>query len=341
MPPRGWGGCAQYSYGCPKDQLYGCPKDKLRGYFQVVICRCGNLKYDLAFEWGVPMSRIVYVNGDYVPEENAKISIFDRGFLFADGVYEVSSVLQGKLVDNAGHLKRLRRSLNELKMPSPGSDEEIAAIQHELIARNDLEEGLIYLQITRGAADRDFVYPEDANPSLVMFSQSRIVRDAPQARSGISVITTPDIRWARRDIKTVSLLAASMAKMTAKNAGADDAWLVETDGMVTEGSSNNAFIITRDGTLVTRQLGTEVLHGITRKAVLKLANELQIKVEERPFSVTEACQAKEAFSTSASSFVMPVVSIDGQQIGDGEPGPISRRLRELYIDAALDDINQQ
>ncbi len=283
------------------------------------------------------MTRIVYVNGEYLPEAEAKISVFDRGFLFADGVYEVSSVIQGKLIDNTRHLTRLRRSLNELEMASPATDNEIEAIQYELIARNQLIEGMVYLQITRGAADRDFVYPKDATPSLVMFSQARNIVDTPQTQNGISVITTADIRWGRRDIKTVGLLAASMAKMIAKGAGADDAWMVEDD-QITEGSSNNAYIVTQDGTLVTRQLGTDILPGITRQAILKLADEIQLKVEERPFTISEAHQAKEAFSTSASSFVAPVVSIDGQRIGDGRPGPIARRLRELYIKTAMDDL---
>lgn len=285
------------------------------------------------------MSRIVYVNGDYVPEAEAKISIFDRGFLFADGVYEVSSVVRGRLLDNAGHLARLRRSLGELEMPSPATDAEIEEIQEQIIARNALDEGMVYLQVTRGAADRDFIYPHNPIPSLVMFSQSKDILGSPQARTGIAVISTPDIRWGRCDIKTVALLAASMAKMHAKAAGADDAWLVE-DGQVTEGSSNNTYIVTTDGTLVTRQLGTEILPGITRKAVLKLADEIQIKIEERPFSIAEAHQAQEAFSTSASSFVMPVVSIDGQPVADGQPGPIAKRLRELYIATALEEIGQ-
>jgi D-alanine transaminase len=283
------------------------------------------------------MSRIVYVNGEFLPEAEAKISVFDRGFLFADGVYEVSSVIQGKLIDNDRHMARLRRSLNELEMASPATDAEIGAIQYELIERNQLTEGMVYMQITRGMADRDFIYPKDTAPSLVMFSQARNIVDTPQVKNGISVITTPDIRWGRRDIKTVGLLAASMAKMIAKGAGADDAWMVEDD-LITEGSSNNAYIITHEGTLVTRQLGTEILPGITRQAVLKLADEIQLKVEERPFTIDEAHQAKEAFSTSASSFVMPVVKIDGHTIGDGRPGPIAQRLRELYVQTAMEDL---
>jgi len=280
------------------------------------------------------MSRVVYVNGAYVAEEQAKISVFDRGFLFADGVYEVSSVLRGQLVDNKGHLTRLHRSLNELDMAAPASDAEIEAIQKALIEKNDVDQGLVYLQITRGAADRDFAYPQDAKPSLVMFTQKKNLIDSPQAKNGIAVVSVDDIRWRRRDIKTVGLLAPCMAKMQAKKAGADDAWMVE-DGLVTEGSSNNAFIIDAEGTLVTRQLGNEILAGITRKAVLTLAEEQQIRFEERPFSIDEACIAKEAFITSATTFVMPVVSIDGKPVADGRPGKLTQRLRELYIETAL------
>ena len=223
------------------------------------------------------MSRVVYVNGEYLPEEQARISVFDRGFLFADGVYEVSSVLRGKLIDNQGHLTRLHRSLSELDMAAPASDAEIQAIQTALIEKNNVDEGLVYLQVTRGAADRDFAYPEGVRPSLVMFTQRKNVIDSPQAGTGISVVAVDDIRWKRRDIKSVGLLAPCMAKMQAKGAGADDAWLVE-DGYVTEGSSNNAFIINAEGVIVTRQLGNEILAGITRKAVLKLAQEQRLKM---------------------------------------------------------------
>ncbi len=285
------------------------------------------------------MSRFVYVNGAYLPEEEAKISVFDRGFLFADGVYEVSSVLRRKLIDNQGHLARLHRSLGELDMAAPASDAEIEIIQNTLIEKNNVDEGLVYLQVTRGAADRDFAYPEGVKPSLVMFTQQKNVVDSLQARTGISVISVDDIRWRRRDIKTVGLLAPCMAKMQAKRAGADDAWLVE-DGHVTEGSSNNAFIISAEGALVTRQLGNEILAGITRKSVLKLAEEQRMKIEQRPFSVEEACNAREAFITSATTFVMPVVAIDGNPIADGKPGRLTQRLRELYIQAALDSIEK-
>lgn len=281
------------------------------------------------------MSRIVYVNGDYVHEEDAKISIFDRGFLFADGVYEVSAVIDGKLIDNDAHLKRLDRSLNELKMPCPVELSEIPAIQAELVSANDLDEGMIYLQVSRGVAERDFNFPKDEKPSLVMFTQSKPVSTSPKAARGTKVVSQPDVRWGRRDIKTVQLLAQSMAKQAALSAGADDAWMVE-DGYVTEGSSNNAFIINADGTIVTRQLGTDILHGITRRAVLDIAASEGLKVEERAFTIEEAQNAAEAFSTSASAFVMPVISIDNKTISQGVPGPITQKLRARYIELAME-----
>ena len=278
------------------------------------------------------MSRIVYVNGDYVPEEDAKVSVFDRGFLFADGVYEVTSVLGGKLVDFAGHAARLERSLGELDMVAPVTMEELLAIHRELMARNDLTEGLIYLQVTRGAdADRDFAFPDPGKvPStLVLFTQSKSIADNPAAKVGVKVISIDDIRWGRRDIKTVQLLYPSMGKMMAKAQGKDDAWLVE-DGKVTEGTSNNVYIV-KDGKIITRHLTNEILHGITRKAVLAFAREAQMQVEERAFTIDEAKDADEAFFTSASAFVMPVVEIDGVSLGDGTPGPVSARLREIYL----------
>ena len=277
------------------------------------------------------MSRIVYVNGDYLPEEEAKVSVFDRGFLFADGVYEVTSVLDGKLIDFPGHAKRLWRSLGELEMDSPVSEEELLEIHRELVARNELEDGLIYLQVTRGAADRDFVYPKDATPTLVLFTQSKPgLADSPAAKAGMKVISIPDIRWGRRDIKTVQLLYPSMGKMMAKAEGKDDAWMVE-DGHVTEGTSNNAYIV-KGGKIITRHLGSEILHGITRAAVLRFAREAQMTVEERSFTIDEAKAADEAFITSASAFVMPVVEIDGVALGDGTPGPVAKRLREIYLE---------
>ncbi|GLQ35265.1 D-amino acid aminotransferase [Amylibacter marinus] len=280
------------------------------------------------------MTRTVYVNGEYLPEDQAKVSIFDRGFLMADGVYEVTSVLDGKLVDFDGHAVRLARSLAELDMPSPVTTEELLEIHRQLVSRNNIEEGLVYLQITRGApADRDFAFPdpEETPRTIVLFTQNKPgLANSPAAAKGASVISIPDMRWARRDIKTVQLLYPSMGKMMAKAAGADDAWLVE-DGAVTEGTSNNAYIV-KDGVIITRQLSNDILHGITRAAVLRFANEAQMQIEERAFTVEEAKAADEAFTTSASAFVMPVVSIDGQTLGDGAPGPVALRLREIYLD---------
>jgi D-alanine transaminase len=283
---------------------------------------------------GITPMRTVYLNGEYVPENEAQVSIFDRGFLMADGVYEVTSVLDGKLIDFAGHTKRLERSLGELDMQKPDDFDNLLEIHRELVKLNDINEGMIYLQITRGApGDRDFVYPdpETTKPTVVLFTQNKPgLANSPAAKKGMKVISIEDQRWARRDIKTVQLLFPSMAKMAAKAAGADDAWMVE-DGMVTEGSSNNAYIVKGD-TIVTRHLGNEILHGITRAAVLRFAKEAQMKVEERSFSIAEAQAADEAFITSASTFVMPVVEIDAMPIGSGTPGPISARLREIYLE---------
>ena len=278
--------------------------------------------------------RTVYVNGDYLPETEARVSIFDRGFLMADGVYEVTSVLGGRLIDFAGHLARLERSLSELDMPKPAAFDELLDIHRELVRANGIEDGLVYLQITRGSdGDRDFVFPdaETTAPTLVLFTQSKPgLADNPAARTGIRVIAIDDLRWGRRDIKTVQLLYPSMGKMMAKRAGADDAWMIQ-DGHVTEGTSNNAYIV-KGTTIVTRHLGTEILHGITRAAVLRMAQEAQMQVEERAFTLDEAKAADEAFVTSASAFVMPVVEIDGTAIGTGTPGPVSSRLREIYLE---------
>ncbi|MDF1873694.1 D-amino-acid transaminase [Vannielia sp.] len=276
------------------------------------------------------MSRTVYVNGEYLPEEEAKVSIFDRAFLFADGVYEVTSVLGGKLIAFDGHVERLWRSLSELEMSAPCTEDELLEIHRQLIARNGFDEGLIYLQVTRGAADRDFAWTDDLEPGLVLFHQEKRLADNPVAEKGIKVVSIPDERWGRRDIKTVQLLYPSMGKMMAKKAGADDAWMVE-DGKVTEGTSNNAYIV-KGGKIITRHLGNEILHGITRAAVLRFAREAQMQVEERPFTIDEAKLADEAFFTSASAFVMPVVAIDGDSIGAGTPGGVTKRLREIYLE---------
>ena len=283
------------------------------------------------------MSRTVYLNGAYVPEEDAKISIFDRGFLMADGVYEVTSVIDGKLIDFDGHTTRLDRSLRELDMENPISRDDLLEAHRELVRLNAINEGLVYLQITRGAPnDRDFVFPDpDETPqTIVMFTQNKPgLADNPTAKKGIKIISIEDIRWGRRDIKTVQLLYPSMGKMMAKKQGADDAWMVE-DGAVTEGTSNNAYIV-KEGKIITRALSNDILHGITRAAVLRFAQEAQMEVIERDFTIAEAQEADEAFITSASTFVMPVVEIDSQPLGTGAPGPLVTRLREIYLEESL------
>ena len=270
--------------------------------------------------------RIVYLNGAFLPFEEARLPIMERGFLFADGIYEVSAVLDGRLVDNAAHLARLDRSLAEIGIANPYDAGEWERLETELVARNALSEGLVYMQVTRGVHERDFAFPPaDTAPTVVMFTQAKNVSRNPLAEKGAAVVTVEDLRWKRRDIKSVALLAQVLAKQAAAEAGVAEAWMHE-DGFVTEGSSSTAFIITGDGEIVTRPLSTALLPGITRAAVLRLA--------ERPFSVEEAKGAQEAFYTSASSFVMPVVSIDGRTLGDGRPGPLTRRLRDLYLEMA-------
>lgn len=281
------------------------------------------------------MSRTFYVNGEFVAEENAKVSVLDRGFLFADAVYEVSTVLRGKLIDNAAHLQRLSRSLSELSMAAPCADADIVAAQLKLIEMNELDEGLLYLQVSRGVADRDFAYPANAKSSLVMFTQAKNLIASPMAETGMHIISIADLRWKRRDIKTVGLLAPCMGKQAAVDAGVHDAWMLE-DGLVTEGTSNNAYIVTHDKKIQTRQLGHEILSGITRKAVLKFAKNAGYTVLEEPFTIEAARQASEAFITSASTFVMPVVNIDGVSLGGGKPGPVSTELRKIYIQTALE-----
>ncbi len=279
------------------------------------------------------MASIAYLNGDYLPLDEARVSVLDRGFLFADGIYEVSAVLDGHLVDNESHLARFERSLGEIALTLPAPMERIAAIEKELIARNGVTEGVVYMQVTRGVAPRDFAFPKDTPPTLLMFTQTKTIIEAPAAKNGVSVKTLADIRWARRDIKSIALLAQVLAKQAAVEAGCQEAWMVE-DGVVTEGGSSTAFIVTKDNVLVTRANSQALLPGCTRKAILALAAEKNVRLEERAFSVVEALAAAEAFFTSASTFVMPVVRIDGQAIGAGTPGPTTRRLREIYIDFA-------
>ena len=280
------------------------------------------------------MTRTVYVNGTYLPEDQATVSIFDRGFLMADGVYEVTSVLDGKLIDFEGHAIRLTRSLSELDMPNPISDADLAEMFRELVRLNSIDQGMIYLQITRGnPGDRSFVFPDASLPATIVAFTQNIpnLADAPAARVGFKVISVPDMRWGRVDIKTTQLLYPSMAKMMAKKAGVDDSWFVDEDGGITEGTSNNAYIV-KGNRIITRALSTDILHGITRASVLRFAAEAQFEVEERPFTVAEAQAADEAFSTAASIFVMPVVEVDGKAVGKGTPGPVALRLREIYLD---------
>lgn len=280
------------------------------------------------------MARSVYVNGEWQDEQSASVSVFDRGFLFSDAVYEVASVIGGKLIDYPAHTARLSRSLKELGIVEPMPADDLLDLHRQAIARNDLEEGLIYLQVTRGAADRDFLIDPDIKPAVVLFTQSRPVQDNPKAETGLRVKCVPDLRWGRRDIKTVQLLYSSLMKTDAAREGFDDVFLVE-DGKVNEASSANAHMVNADGVIVTPPLSRSLLPGITRATVLTVARENGMAVEEREIPVEELAGAREAFITSATSFVMPVTQIDGKPVGDGKPGPVTRRMRELYIDASL------
>lgn len=282
------------------------------------------------------MSRIVLLNGEFLDAADAKLSIMDRGFLFADGIYEVSAVLNGRTIDNAAHLARLDRSLTEIDIPNPYSVAEWVAFQNALIAHNGLTEGVVYIQVTRGVAEREFSYDEGLAPTVVMFTQVKNLLASKIATEGAKVITVPDLRWARRDIKSVALLPQVLAKQAAARAGAQEAWMVE-DGFVTEGASSSAFIVTADGALVTRPFTRTVLPGITRLAITALIAETGLRLEERAFTVAEAQAAAEAFFTSASTFVAPVATLDGTPIGTGKPGPVATKLREIYIRQALAD----
>ncbi len=282
------------------------------------------------------MSRVAYVNGRYVPHAQASVHIEDRGYQFADGVYEVWALMGGALADSDGHFERLERSLGELRIPLPMGRAALERVLGETVRRNRVCDGLVYLQVTRGVARREHAFPTPApRPAVVV--TARGVNLAPaeaQAQAGVAVITRPDQRWGRCDIKTTALLPNVLAKQAAREAGAYEAWLVDGEALVTEGASTNAWIVDADGRLLTRDTGANILRGVTRRAVLALAAELQLKVEERPFTVAQAQGAREAFVTAASAFVTPVVSIDGQIIGDGRPGPVAKRLRDLYLEAA-------
>lgn len=278
--------------------------------------------------------RIVYVNGAFLPFEEARIPIMDRGFLFGDGIYEVTAVLAGRLIDNEPHLARLDRSLAAIGIRNPYSLAEWTAIQRQLMRDNALEEGLIYIEVTRGVYEREFTCPPDIPPTVVMFTQVKPVRDNPALAAGGAVITVPDLRWARRDIKSTALLAQVLAKQAAKAAGVAEAWMVQ-DGFVTEGASSTAFLVTEQDEIITRPLSQAVLPGITRMAIIEVAKAMGLTLVERPFTVEEITTAREAFFTSASTIAMPVVRVDGQQVGGGQPGPVVRALRERYLAAVM------
>jgi D-alanine transaminase len=282
------------------------------------------------------MSRIAYVNGRYLPHGEAAVSIEDRGYQFADGVYEVCEVRDGKLVDEPRHMARLDRSLNELRMARPMSPKALARVLRETVRRNRVRDGIVYLQVTRGVAARDFPFPAaGTRASLVVTARSHDrARLEKQAEGGIAVITVPDLRWRRVDIKSVALLPNVLAKQAARDKGAREAWMVDAEGLVTEGASSNAWIVSRNGVLITRALGTGILPGITRSVVIDELKAQGLKVEERPFTVAEAYAAREAFVTSASQIVMPVISIDDRPVADGKPGPVTGRLRRAYYQHA-------
>ncbi len=275
------------------------------------------------------MTRIVYVNGDYLPVDQATVPIFDRGLLFADAIYEVAAVYEGKLIDFDGHLARMHRSLRELEIPAPMSDEEILSAFRELVARNGITDGLVYMQISRGVAERDFDWPDGLTPTVFMFSQALPLQERQAEHSGVRLQSATDLRWARRDIKTTNLLGQALAKRRAHKKGAYEALMVDGEGFVTECSSSSFFMIKGDE-ILTRPLSNDILPGVTRKAVLALAEEKGLKNAERRFTLTECYEADEAFITAASLFVCPVLTIDDRNIGDGQVGPLTRRLQDIY-----------
>ena len=276
------------------------------------------------------MGRLAYVNGRFVAHREAQVHIEDRGYQFADGVYEVVPVVGGTLVDEELHLDRLERSLDELRIGWPVARPVLRLVSHELIRRNGLTNGIVYMQVTRGVAPRDHKFPKAAKPALVMTTK-QLKRATPAAlAAGLKVVTVPDIRWDRRDIKSISLLPNCLAKQEAFEKGAAEAWMVE-NGFVTEGSSTNAWIVNADGQVVTRKANNEILNGITRRVLLKVMKEEGLELVERPFTVEEAYKAKEAFLTSSSNFVMPVTEIDGRPVGNGHPGLLTQRLRRAYL----------
>jgi D-alanine transaminase len=281
------------------------------------------------------MSRVAYVNGTYRPHGQAVVHIEDRGFQFADGVYEVWAVFDGRLADFEGHMTRLKRSLTELKIDVPMSDAALSRVLAETIRRNRVRNGLVYLQVTRGTAPRDHAFPRDIAPSIVVTAKSvDPSRNEALARKGAAAVSQPDLRWGRCDIKTVSLLPNVLAKQAARESGAYECLMYDEMGLVTEGSSTNVWIVDEDGRLRTRDTQANILKGITRTALMQLIKDQGVEIEERAFTVEEAKRAKEVFVTAASTFVMPIVSLDGTKIGDGEPGPVATRLREVYLEQA-------
>jgi D-alanine transaminase len=280
------------------------------------------------------MSRIAYVDGSYRPHRDAAVHIEDRGYQFADGVYEVIAVKDGRLVDEALHLVRLRRSLHELRIEDAIGDGPLKVVLREVVRRNGVVNGIVYLQVTRGAAPRDHGFPKAARPILVVTSRRTRPPDPKLGRDGISVITVPDIRWQRCDIKSIALVANVIGKQQAREAGAYEAWQVDALGRVTEGTSTNAWIVTTDGVVVTRAADSAILNGVTRLALIEIIRREGYRFEERPFTVAEAKYAREAFLTSTTTDVLAVVAIDDHPIADGKPGPLSLKLRESYLSHA-------
>jgi D-alanine transaminase len=282
------------------------------------------------------MGAFAYVNGRFVRHAEAAVHIEDRGFQFADGVYEVWAVFDGRLSDADGHFKRLARSLGELRIASPMSEAALKIVLGQTVRKNRLRDGLVYLQVTRGVAPRDHPFPDPTPPPSIVITTKAVDHASSEARAakGVGVITCPENRWGRCDIKTVSLLPNVLAKQAAREAGAAEAWFVDDLGLITEGASSNAWIVDASGTLRTRDIQANILRGVTRASILKLAAEMKLKLEERAFTVEEAKSAREAFITGAGTLVMPVVRVDGASLGGGAPGPVAKRLRRLYIEEA-------
>jgi D-alanine transaminase len=281
------------------------------------------------------MSRTVYVNGTFFAQEDARVSVFDRGFLFGDGVYEVIPVLNGRIVEMSHAIARLNRSLGEISMAWPCSQEEFKRVLEDLRQRNQLQEGYIYLQVTRGVAERDFAFPASIPSTFVAWTAVKKLIENPLAATGVKVVTVPDLRWKRRDIKSINLLAQCIAKQEAASRGAFEGWMTE-DGVVTEGASSSAYIV-KDNTIITRALSNAILPGIRRKVILKMAREHNMALVERPFTVDEALAADEAFMSSATTLVMPIVEIDGKPVADGRPGAVTLKLRAMYVEMILQE----